>query len=91
MRRTSEPDEAAIPNCKDMSEIVTDYLDRALPWHMRMKARLHLFLCVACRQYYQQMRRTVRFLATARSTAPTSEVEQQVLDSLAAPRQSKDG
>ncbi len=77
-------DEAAIPTCKDMSELVTDYLDGALPWSTRQKARLHLLLCHACRQYFDQMRRTVRFLAGAPRQAPPPEVEQDVLDSIAA-------
>ena len=67
-----------------MSELVTDYLDRALPWPLRMKARVHLLMCRACRRYYDQMRRTVRLLAGAPRHAPPAEVEQQVLDSIAA-------
>jgi anti-sigma factor RsiW len=73
-----------MPTCKDMSELATDYLEGALPWHARLKARLHLFLCHACRHYYDQMRQTVRLLAGAPREAPPAEVEQRVLDSVAA-------
>lgn len=67
-----------------MSELVTDYLDGTLPWHARLKARLHLVLCHACRHYYDQMRKTVRFLAGAPHEAPPADVEQLVLDSIKA-------
>jgi anti-sigma factor RsiW len=67
-----------------MSELVTDYLDGTLPASVRLKARLHLFLCVACRHYFDQMRQTVRFLTGAPRQAPPASVEQQILDSIAA-------
>jgi predicted anti-sigma-YlaC factor YlaD len=67
-----------------MSELVTDYLDGALPWHARLKARLHLLLCHACRHYYDQMRETVRFLAGAPREAPPTEMEQRLVDSMKA-------
>jgi anti-sigma factor RsiW len=67
-----------------MSELVTEYLDGTLPWHARLKAWLHLLLCRACRHYYDQMRKTVRFLAGAPRQAPPAEVEQRVLDSVKA-------
>ena len=71
-----------------MSELVTDYLDGTLPWHARLKARLHLLLCHACRHYYDQMRKTVRLLAGAPHRAPATEVEQRVLDTVKAHEQS---
>ncbi|MEI7713241.1 MAG: hypothetical protein WCI94_17525 [Rhodospirillales bacterium] len=70
-----------------MSELATDYLEGALPWHVRLRARLHLMLCHACRRYYDQMRRTVRFLSRAPHNAPPPEVEQRILDAVAAQTQ----
>jgi predicted anti-sigma-YlaC factor YlaD len=66
-----------------MSELVTDYLDRSLPWHLRIKARVHLFLCGACTRYYDQMRRTIGLLAGGPRHAPPADVENQVLQALA--------
>ena len=51
-----------IPTCRDMSELVTDYLEHALPPAAWLGARWHLVLCPACRRYYDQMRRTIRLL-----------------------------
>ncbi len=73
-----------------MSELVTDYLDRSLPWHLRIRARLHLFLCGACTRYYDQMRRTVRLLGSGPPPVPPADVEDQVLRALAARPPSSD-
>ena len=45
-----------------MAELVTDYLEGDLPWHRRVAARLHLFVCEACTRYFDQMRRTIVLL-----------------------------
>jgi predicted anti-sigma-YlaC factor YlaD len=71
-----------MPTCREMSELVTDYLERALPLRTRLDARWHLFLCPACRRYYEQMRRTVRLLAGRRLPPPESAAEAGMLASL---------
>ena len=48
--------------CRDMAELVTPYLEGALPLRSRLAAILHLWLCEACRRYVGQVRRTIRFL-----------------------------
>ena len=48
--------------CRDMAELVTPYLEGALPPRMRFAAWLHLRLCEACRRYVRQVRLTIRFL-----------------------------
>ena len=50
--------------CRDLSELVTPYLEGTLPPSTRFAARLHLFLCAACRRYIEQMRRTIHFLGS---------------------------
>ena len=67
-----------------MSELVTAYREGALPWATRVKARLHLFLCHACRAYFDQMRQTARFLSRAPRPAPAPDTEQRLLDAIAA-------
>ena len=37
--------------CRDMSELVTDYLERALPLHRRLRVRIHLLRRAACRNF----------------------------------------
>jgi hypothetical protein len=71
-----------MPTCREMSELVTDYLERALPLRSRLGARWHLFLCPACQRYYAQMRQTVRLLASRGLPPPESAAEAGMLTSL---------
>lgn len=68
-----------IPTCRDMSELVTDYLEHALPPRAWLGARFHLVLCPACRHYYDQMRRTIRLLARRPLPPPSASTEAGVL------------
>ncbi len=74
-----------MPNCREMSELVTDYLERTLPLRTRLGARWHLLLCPACQRYYAQMRQTVRLLAGRHLRPPGSTAEARVLASLRDP------
>jgi anti-sigma factor RsiW len=46
--------------CRELVELVTDYLEDALPDHERMRFEDHLTGCTGCRRYLDQMRLTVR-------------------------------
>ena len=62
-----------------MSELVTDYLERAVPRRTRFDMWWHLVRCEACRRYYDQMRRTIRLLATRVPVPPQRTTEESVL------------
>jgi anti-sigma factor RsiW len=49
--------------CHEVSELVTAYLEGALPVGTRFATRLHLRLCVHCRRYVAQFQETIRLLA----------------------------
>jgi len=51
-----------IPTCRDMAELVTDYLEGDMPWHRRIPVWLHLRACDACTAYFRQMRQTIALL-----------------------------
>ena len=70
-----------MPNCREMSELVTDYLERVLPIGKRLEMRWHLILCEACRRYYDQMRSTVRLLGKGSPRPPDGATEESVLAS----------
>lgn len=53
-----------MPTCRDMSELVTDYMERAVSRRVRVDMWWHLVRCGACRRYFDQVRRTVRLVAT---------------------------
>src|SRR3954463_8755717 len=46
--------------CKEITELVTDYLERRLSLRDRLRVRWHLGFCRFCRAYLRQMRTTIR-------------------------------
>jgi hypothetical protein len=44
-----------LPTCRDMTRLLSDAMDRTLPFHVRMRMRLHLRICVACERYKHQL------------------------------------
>lgn len=48
--------------CRELVELVTDYLEDRLPTAGRMRFEAHLAACEACRTYLEQYRRTVQAL-----------------------------
>jgi anti-sigma factor RsiW len=48
--------------CQGFVELVTDYLDDALPPHERARMESHLGICDGCAAYLEQVRVTVRTL-----------------------------
>lgn len=49
-------------SCKDITEQANAYLDRELPLMKRLSVHMHLFVCVNCRRYMNQMRVTIQAL-----------------------------
>lgn len=52
--------------CKELVELVTDYLEGALPERDRVRFDEHLGGCDACGTYLDQMRQTIRTLGALR-------------------------
>jgi len=71
--------------CRDMVELATDYMENSLAPRARLAARVHLWLCVSCRRYLAQLRRTVRFLGDAPSPPPPAN-EAEILARLTSDR-----
>lgn len=42
-------------NCKKVSRLVSESLDRKLPLYQRMGIRIHLLICKFCRRFQQQL------------------------------------
>jgi len=47
-------------SCQEMIEVVTNYLDDALPPDERQRFERHLSYCAGCGTYVDQMRETIR-------------------------------
>jgi anti-sigma factor RsiW len=48
--------------CKELVEIVTDYLEDKLPRDERRRLEQHLARCDGCSNYLDQMRETIRLV-----------------------------
>ena len=62
-----------------MSELVTDYLERAVSIRKRLDMWWHLVRCEACRRYYDQMRRTISLLRGMPPNQPDTGTEDSVV------------
>ena len=47
-------------SCKELVELVTDYLDEVLPASERDRFEAHMANCVGCTDYLEQIRLTIR-------------------------------
>jgi anti-sigma factor RsiW len=68
-------------SCQELVELVTDYLEGALPDEERIRLERHLQTCDGCRDYVEQMRTTISLTGEARPAALTPEVEEALLAS----------
>ena len=51
-------------NCKEVSEMVSDSMDRALPFYQRVLMRMHLLMCkycTRCREHFETLRAASRY------------------------------
>lgn len=48
--------------CRELVELVTEYLEERLTPHDRTRFEAHLAECEACRTYIEQFRETIRLL-----------------------------
>src|SRR6187549_3605685 len=43
------------PKCREMVRLLSDSMDRPLPFTMRIKKRLHFLICCWCQRYEKQL------------------------------------
>jgi hypothetical protein len=78
-------------SCKDVTQLLSQSMDRSLPLGKRIGVRLHLLICKFCARYERQLaliRETVRHLVAAEDTLgePLSEAaKEQIRRSLQSP------
>jgi anti-sigma factor RsiW len=63
--------------CHQLVELVTDYLEGAMPADERERLELHLSHCTRCRRYLRQMRKTIETVGSlpAESVSPRAQRE----------------
>jgi len=45
-------------SCKQVTEIVNDFVEGRMGWRQRLSFHLHIGMCRACRTYVRQVQRT---------------------------------
>jgi len=55
-------------HCRELVELVTDYLDGVLPAHERAGIDAHLARCEGCTAYVGQFRATIALIGQTRET-----------------------
>ena len=66
--------------CKELVEIVTDYLEDRMSAEDRVRFELHIGYCVPCRNYLRQMREVVAAAGRVTEEALVPEVRGELLE-----------
>ena len=67
-------------SCQELVELVTDYLEGALPDELRQRFDEHIAHCSGCQTYLEQMRTTIRATGTLTPESLSPEAESTLLD-----------
>ncbi len=65
--------------CRELVELVTEYLEQALPARERARFEAHLATCAGCHAYVEQMRRTVATLGRLPEGALAPDCREELL------------
>jgi anti-sigma factor RsiW len=77
LRRRGQEDDPLV--CREFVELVTDYLEGALPEHERARMDAHLAECHGCTGYLEDMRRLVGTLHSIPQPPPDPETREALL------------
>jgi predicted anti-sigma-YlaC factor YlaD len=67
-------------SCKELVEVITNYLEGTLHRKDRIRFDAHLGKCPWCRNYLDQMRQTVRMLGSLGPEPLAPEVRERLLE-----------
>lgn len=68
--------------CRELVEVVTDYLVGAMLASDRLRFEEHLVVCDGCTTYLEQMRQTIRLTGELREEHVLPEAQQELLQAL---------
>ncbi len=68
--------------CRQVTDLVTDYLEGRQPLAQRLRFQIHLGMCRHCRAYLRQMKLTIDALGSLPEATVPPEMSQEVLDRL---------
>lgn len=65
--------------CKEIVELITEYIEGTLPEDVRTRVEEHLAGCEGCTNYLEQMRQTIRLTGSLREENLTPEQRDDLL------------
>jgi len=66
--------------CKELVELVTEYLENTLPSRERMRFEDHLEGCSGCRTYLEQMRQMIQMVGRLSEDSIAPETQKELLN-----------
>ena len=66
--------------CRELVEVVTDYLEGAMPAEQRLRFEEHLAYCSWCQTYLAQMRETVGMTGTLKEDDLSADARDALLE-----------
>jgi anti-sigma factor RsiW len=67
-------------SCKQVTDLVTDYVEGALPAAERLAFEQHVAVCPPCRAYFAQMRGVVRVAGALREDDLPEDVRESLVN-----------
>ena len=67
-------------SCQELVELVTDYLENALPRAERVRFEEHLIACPGCQTYLEQIRQTIDVLGRVTEESLEPAARDKLLD-----------
>lgn len=67
-------------SCRELVELVTDYLEGALSDSDRQRFEAHIGLCDGCNVYLEQMRQTIELVGRLPPESVSPEAERRLLE-----------
>ena len=77
-------------SCQELVELVTDYLEGALPDELHERFDAHIAHCFGCQRYLAQMRATIRATGTLTPESLSPDAESALLEAFRGWRRSPD-
>lgn len=65
--------------CRDITEIVTDYVEGRMGVWDRLRFQLHIGMCAACREYVRQMKITRAVVGHVHAPPIPDEVKEELI------------
>jgi anti-sigma factor RsiW len=67
-------------SCRELVELVTDYLEGALPGEERLRFERHIEICGGCKIYLEQIRQTIELLGHLPEDGLSPDAERELLE-----------